>query len=127
METTHTGTDENILTFKDKTLVFLSYIFFFPSIYVILSDKRKNELLALHAAQAFLYWLAVAVIFLMLRAAVYLIVSVLPLYFLTGAMDLFFLLGWFFSFYCAIMFLFGAEVEIPIVHGISKKIIRKYF
>ncbi len=115
-------TSEIILSFSEKALVFLSYLFFFPAVYIILTDRRKNGLMALHAAQAFLYWLLVALIFLVLRSLVYMIVSLLPLYFLTGVMDLFLLISWFFSFYCAIMFLFGAEVEIPIVHGISKKI-----
>lgn len=44
---------------KDKFLVLISYIFFVPSMYAILSVKRDNQYTRYHAAQAFFLWIIV--------------------------------------------------------------------
>jgi len=51
---------------KDKLLVLVSYLFFVPSMYIILTKKRYEEYAGFQAGQAFVLWL----LFLLLYATI---------------------------------------------------------
>ena len=113
--------DEDI-RFFDRINAALSYAFFFPALYIILTEKRKKEYLALHSSQALFYWVFSFILLLSIRASLdYIMVRayirpfemVLPVL-IRGI--------WLYSLYCAFLSLLGRQVNIPIVSSLSKKV-----
>lgn len=55
---------------NSRLLVALAYIFWIPSLYIVLSEKRKEEFVGFHGGQAFLLWLVIFVAFFATRGLV---------------------------------------------------------
>jgi len=51
----------------NKSVAALAYLFFFPSIYIILSGYRKRHFESYHGTQAFCYWLMVIGLMVVVR------------------------------------------------------------
>jgi len=56
----------------------MAYLFFVPSIYIILTDERKNQFNAFHAAQSLMLWIILFIIFKMIRVINIFIIHFLP-------------------------------------------------
>lgn len=52
---------------KDKMLAALAYILWVPSLYIVLTDKRKEEFVGFHGGQALVLWTMIFIIFFALR------------------------------------------------------------
>jgi uncharacterized membrane protein len=108
--------------FFDRLTAAMSYLLLLPALRVILTEKRKNEYLALHAAQALFYWtfsfilivaVRIAVDYVMTRTYISPFESVIPS--LLWAI-------WLYSIYCCILALLGRQINIPLVSSIAKKV-----
>lgn len=52
---------------RDKTLVFLAYILWIPSLYIVLTEKRKEEFVGYHGGEALVLWLKIFLAFFAVR------------------------------------------------------------
>jgi uncharacterized membrane protein len=60
---------------KDKTLAALAYILWIPSLYIVLTEKRRDEFVGFHGGQALVLWTGIFLIFFAVRFLVNLIWS----------------------------------------------------
>lgn len=60
---------------RDKTLAAAAYIFWVPSLYIVLTEKRKDPFVGFHGGQALLLWTFIFGIFFLLRFLVNLLWS----------------------------------------------------
>ena len=60
----------------DRLLVASAYIFGWPALYIVLSNKRKSRYVGLQGEQAFMLWLMMVVFFLALRFLINLLWSI---------------------------------------------------
>ncbi|OGB90124.1 hypothetical protein A2625_04870 [candidate division WOR-1 bacterium RIFCSPHIGHO2_01_FULL_53_15] len=60
---------------KDKTLAALAYSLWIPSLYIVLTEKRRDEFTGFHGGQALLMWTGIFIIFFAVRFLVNLIWS----------------------------------------------------
>ncbi len=60
---------------RDKTLAAAAYILWVPSLYIVLTEKRRDPFVGPHGSQALLLWTFFFVIFFLLRYLVNLIWS----------------------------------------------------
>jgi len=110
------------ISFYDRLTAAAGYLLFIPALYVILTEKRKNEYLALHASQALFYWTFSFVILVAIRIAVdYLMVRVYIRPF-ELILPIFMWAVWLYSLYCTFLAVLGREINIPIVSAVSKKV-----
>ena len=58
---------------KDKLLAAAAYVFWIPSLYIVLTEKRKEEFLGQHGARALFLWVKIFIAFFALRFLVNLI------------------------------------------------------
>lgn len=103
----------------DKLVIAFGYVFFFPTLSIILSDRRKNPVLALHAAQGFVLWSFILAGIVSLRLCINQILLTADIPFIDKTVTVFFVLIWFYSIKCAFLFLMGKAVRIPVVSAIS--------
>jgi uncharacterized membrane protein len=61
---------------KDRTIAALAYIFWIPSLYIVLTKKRRDPFTGLHGGQALLLWTVIFITFFGLRCLVNLVWSV---------------------------------------------------
>jgi len=90
-----------------------AYLFFFPSLYIILTDKRRIKLLAFHAAQALLLWIMAALALVLLRSLLNLIWVLIYLPWLDFIASILRLGLFAYIFFCGIKALNGEKYEIP--------------
>lgn len=114
---------EEVLTTSDKILIVAGYLFWFPSFYIILSDKRKNKTAALHASQAMMLWILLIFFILIMKILFNFILSIFHLHFLYAIFEMLPFLFWLYCVYCAGMFMVNREFEIPVITDVSKKLI----
>jgi uncharacterized membrane protein len=107
---------------EDKLLSATAYAFFIPSLYIILTDKRKNEFDSYAAAQSILLWLAYLVIFILLRILLNLIWSVFYLPFLETVFTAVKMAMWVYALYLATQALYGVNVRVPFVSNLADKL-----
>jgi uncharacterized membrane protein len=98
---------------SEKVLVSLAYGLWIPSLYIVLTPKRRDDFLGRHGSQALLLWTASFIIFFAVRFLVNLIWSVFYIPFLdtlevmTGA-------GlWGYALYCGYRAYVGIEFSLP--------------
>lgn len=110
------------ISFFERLLAAAAYLLFIPALYVILTERRKNEYLALHASQALFYWtfsfillvaIRIAVDYVMVRTYIRPLESILPVAMWTV---------WLYSLYCFFLAILGRQINIPLVSAISKKV-----
>jgi uncharacterized membrane protein len=98
---------------NDRITAAAAYVFWVPSLYIVLTDKRREGYVGFHGCQALLLWTGIFMIFFLIRFLVNLVWSFyyLPyldlLEVLTGA-------GlWGYVFYCGIRSFRGLDFRIP--------------
>ncbi|MFA4906023.1 MAG: hypothetical protein WC645_05925 [Candidatus Margulisiibacteriota bacterium] len=106
----------NTLNYEDKVLAAGAYAFFIPSLYVILTKKRRNKLLAFHAAQALFLWMGILLAFILLRLILNLIWALAYLPFLEWLANLVRLLILSYAFYCASRVFLEEKYRIPMIN-----------
>ena len=98
---------------KDKTLVAAAYILWVPSLYIVLTEKRKEEFIGFHGGQALLLWTAIFIIFFSVRFLVNLIWS----FYYIPYLDLIEILAgaglWGYAVFCGIRAYQGLTFNIP--------------
>jgi len=110
------------LKLTDKILIAASYVFAFPSLYMILSEKRKDRQLAFHAAQALLLWLLIAALLVILRIVVNFVLSSVNIPLLDRVTGLAAFIFWLYGVYCAALFLQGKDVKIPLIAPLADRL-----
>jgi uncharacterized membrane protein len=110
----------NTLNYEDKVLAAGAYAFFIPSLYIILTKKRRNKLLAFHAAQALLLWLSILLIFILLRTSLSLIWVLAYLPFLEWLANLVRLLILAYALYCGSRIFMEEKYRIPYLNFLAE-------
>lgn len=100
---------------EDKTLVLLSYGIFFPSLVILMSDKKKDQFLAYHAWQSLVLWIAMIIVY----AVINFIFSFLWFFFFIPIIDL---AIWLYAWYCGYEAFQGKYVKIPVVTDIANNL-----
>lgn len=101
----------------------LSYLFFVPSLYVILTDKRKSDYNALHAAQAFTFWGAFIMFYLLTRSFYLFLLSYKLIGYVPFVLKSIYLVVWVYAAYCGILAWQKKQFRIPLVSNIAGKLI----
>ena len=108
-------------SFFDKLTAAAAYLLFIPALYIILTGRRENEYLTLHASQALFYWMfsffllaaiRIGVDYVMIRAYISPFELILPLTMWTI---------WLYSLYCSLLAVMGRRINIPLVSDLAKK------
>ncbi len=110
------------MTTKQKTIIFLSWLFWLPAFYLLFSDNRKDKTVAYHSAKAFFYWLYAIIVMSIFRVFVFFVLSNIDVPFLEKTISIlnFAIIGY--AIYNAYLFSVDKEREIPFVSNISKKL-----
>ena len=110
------------ISFFERLTAASGYLLFIPALYVILTEKRKNEYLAINASQALFFWTFSFVLLVAIRMAVdYIMVRVYIRPFeLILPLTMWAIL--LYSLYCSFLAVLGRQVNIPLVSGIAKKV-----
>jgi len=87
---------------KNKTLAALAYIFWVPSLYIVLTEMRREEYVGFHGGQALLLWTWIFVVFFLLRFLVNLVWRFYYVPYLDVLEILFGFCAWGYAFYCAL-------------------------
>jgi hypothetical protein len=111
----------NQLSFYEKTLVVFSYVLFFPSFSIILTDRRMNEQLAFHAGQAMFLWLFMILVIIVLKALAAFGSAYVNMSFLGVFSGVLFFVFWLYTLKCSFVFLMGKKVNIPFISNISDR------
>jgi uncharacterized membrane protein len=98
---------------KDKTLAALAYALWIPSLYIVLTPRRRAEYLGFHGGQALLLWTGIFVIFFTVRFLVNLIWSVFYIPFLDTLEVVTGTALWGYALYCGYRCLVGIEFRLP--------------
>lgn len=110
----------NTLNYEDKVLAAGAYAFFIPSLYIVLTKKRRNKLLSFHAAQALFLWLSILLIFILLRTALSLIWALAYLPFLEWLANLGRLLILSYALYCGSRVFLEEKHRIPYLNFLAE-------
>lgn len=103
-------------------LVVSSYLLFFPSFSVILTDRRMNEQLAFHAGQSMLLWLSMIIFTVALKALAAWGSAYADMSFLGVFSGVLFFVFWLYTLKCSFVFLMGKKVNIPVISYISDRL-----
>ncbi len=98
---------------KDKTLAALAYVLWIPSLYIVLTEKRRQEFIGYHGGQALIMWSAIFVIFFAVRFLVNLVWSFLYIPYLDTLEVLTGALGYGYALYCGYRCLLGQTFKLP--------------
>ena len=98
---------------KDKTLASLAYILWIPSLYIVLTEKRRDEFVGFHGGQALILWSAIFIIFFAVRFVVNLVWSFYYLPFLDVIEVLTGSLFYCYALYCGYRSFLGQTFKIP--------------
>lgn len=108
------------LNYKDKILAAGAYAFFVPSLYIILTKKRRNKLSAFHAAQALLLWLSILIIFILLRVLLNFIWALSYLPFIEWLANLARLAILSYALYCSSRVFLEEKYQIPYLNALAE-------
>jgi len=109
------------ITFYERLLVVFSYVLFFPSFSIILTDRRMNEQLAFHAGQAMFLWLFMILVIIVLKALAAFGSAYVNMSFLGVFSGVLFFVFWLYTLKCSFVFLMGKKVNIPFISNISDR------
>jgi len=97
---------------KDKTLAASAYIFAIPSLYIVLTEKRRDEFIGYHGAQALRLWTFFCIIFFVLRFLVNLLWSFIYIPYL-DLLEIFAALAfWIYALYCGLRSYRGEKFDL---------------
>jgi len=91
----------------------LAYIFWIPSLYIVLTEKRKEEFVGFHGGQALLLWTAIFILFFAVRFLVNLLWSVFYIPYLDLLEVLAGAVMWGYAVYCGYRSFRGQTFKIP--------------
>ncbi|OGC07732.1 hypothetical protein A2526_00245 [candidate division WOR-1 bacterium RIFOXYD2_FULL_36_8] len=97
---------------KNPILCATAYLFFMPTLYIILTDRRKNKYNAFHASFALILWMVLITIFMLIRAINMLAIASLQTNFAS-------LLLWAVTIPFSLFAFFDKTIEIPIFSKIA--------
>jgi uncharacterized membrane protein len=106
----------------DRILAGFAYAVGFPSLYIILSEKRKDPFVGYHGTQAMFLWIAILVIWIGIRVFLNFLDSV-GIYFalLDSLSSMLIFALWIYSLYNGFRAYNGDSFDIPYVTEITKK------
>ena len=98
---------------KDKIFAALAYIFWVPSLYIVLTEKKREGFIVSHAEQALLLWIYIFLIFFALRFLINLLWSVFYIPYLELTEVLAGAGLWGYAVYCGYRSSLGLSFKIP--------------
>ncbi len=108
---------------EDRIIAACSYIFFFPALYLALTDRRKIPFDATHAAQSILLWTAFAAIYILLRI-IYAFLSGVWYFILYDLLiKAAHISMWGYAIYRGFLALNDQKVDIPYISNFAKKLL----
>ncbi len=110
------------LSFYERLLVVLAYILFFPAFNIIFTDRRKNERMSFHAAQAMFLWLFLIAAMIALKALAATGSAYINMSFFGRLSSVLFFVFWLYAIKCSFVFLMGKKVSIPFISNISDRL-----
>jgi len=113
---------EEDIRFFDRVNAALSYAFFFPALYIILTEKRKKEYLALHSSQALFYWVFSFVLLVAVRYSIDHVMTLVYIRPFEIMLPLLMWLIWLYALWCAFLALLGRQVNTPLVSGLAGRV-----
>lgn len=87
---------------KNKTLAAAAYVFFIPSLYIVLTGRRKSEFVGFHGGQALVLWVFIFFFFFLARFLVNLAWLFFYIPHLEWVEALAGLGGWMYAVYCGL-------------------------
>lgn len=106
----------------DRILAGFAYAVGFPSLYVILSEKRKDAYVGYHGAQALFLWIGILVAWIGLRVFLNFLDSIgLYLALLDSLSSLLIFSLWIYALYCGFRAYNGDYFDIPYITELTKK------
>jgi uncharacterized membrane protein len=102
-------------SFGDRLLAAISYAFGIPSLYIILTEKRKEKFTGYHGVQALYLWILIVLLWILLRALQNVILYIIYIPFLDSMISLILLGLWIFTCLCGLRVLGGGYFSIPFV------------
>jgi uncharacterized membrane protein len=106
----------------DRILSGFAYAVGFPSLYIILSDKRRDTFTGYHGTQAMFLWVGIIVIWIGIRVFLNLLDSLgISFAFLNSLGSIAIFLLWIYALYCGFRAYNGDYFDIPYVTEIAKK------
>ena len=107
---------------EDRVLAGAAYAVGIPAIYIIMTEKRKDEFVGMHGVQAMFYWVGLMVAWIGLRVFLSLLDSI-GIYFalLDSLSSLAVFLLWVYALYFGFRAYMGETFEIPYVSDLAKK------
>ena len=107
---------------NEKLLIASAYIFGIPSLYIILTDKRKNKSTAFHATQALLFWIAIFILYFVLRLFVDLIWTYYYTVLLDWLINLIVFGSWIYLINLGFNAYLGKAFDVPYISDLAKKL-----
>lgn len=106
----------------DRILAGFAYAVAFPSIYIILSEKRKDAFVGYHGAQAMFMWIGILVVWIGIRVLLNFLDSVGIYFALLDSLSSMLVFGlWIYSLYCGFRAYNGDYFDVPFITEITKK------
>jgi uncharacterized membrane protein len=106
----------------DRVISGFAYAVGFPSLYIILSDKRRDPFVGYHGTQAIFLWIAIVVIWIGIRVFLNFLDSLgISFAFLNSLSSVVIFLLWIYALYCGFRAYNGDYFDIPYITEISKR------
>jgi len=110
------------MTNDDRILAGFAYAVGFPSLYIILSEKRKDPFVGYHGAQALFLWIGIFVVWIGLRVILNFLDSLgLYLAILDSLSSLLIFALWIYALYCGFRAYNGDYFDVPYITELTKK------
>ena len=109
------------ISFFDRLTASAAYLLFFPALYMILTEKRKDEYLALHSSQALFYWIFSLILLVVLRSGIDYVMAHIYIRPFELILPLLMWGIWLYAVWCAFLVLLGRQVNIPLISGLAGK------
>jgi uncharacterized membrane protein len=106
---------------EDKMLAGAAYAVGIPSLYIILTEKRKEKFTGFHGTQALFYWVAFIVFWVAARVLRDFIWSFAYLPFLDSLISLIGLILWLYALYCGYRAYIGEYFKVPYISDFIQK------
>jgi len=113
--------DEGNIKDEDKMLAAAAYAIGIFSLYIILTEKRKEKFTGFHGSQALFLWIAIVVIWIVMRVVLDVIWGIAYIPFLNSLARLMMLLMWIYALYCAYRSYMGEYFSIPYISDLVHK------
>jgi len=113
-------TDEYVKD-EDKMLCAASYAFGVPSLYIILTDKRKDKFTGFHGTQSLFMWIGYVVVWIVMKVIIDVVWSIVYLPVLSSLARLVMLLMWLYALWCGYRAYVGEYFKVPYVSDLMER------